>query len=227
MEEFMNLFIYVGGMLVFTLLIVKLIYGAIRHVLNGNDVKSHVESHTKDDLVETDNLVKIDAYVNERFLDAVDGTFEEKLKTIVNKQKMELPKEFKERIDRFNRLFVKGTENTENPHNFEQDELYKYEMYCIDEAVNLINFFKTDEIWNALVAESKTETPYDFVEFLKKNKGLTIDDRHSGNSMEQSFSLAKLYLHRPDLIPFQHGCLAQLVGDKGYYDDRGDVPKTK
>ncbi len=140
---------------------------------------------------------------------------------------MELPKEFKERIDRFNRLFVKGTENTENPHNFEQDELYKYEMYCIDEAVNLINFFKTDEIWNALVAESKTETTYDFVEFLKKNKGLTIDDSHSGNSMGQSFSLAKLYLYRPDLIPFQHGCLAQLVGDKGYYDDRGDVPKTK
>ena len=78
---------------------------------------------------------------------------------------MELPKEFKERIDRFNRLFVKGTENTENPHNFEQDELYKYEMYCIDEAVNLINFFKTDEIWNALVAESKAKTTYDFVEF--------------------------------------------------------------
>ena len=45
--------------------------------------------------------------------------------------------------------------------------------------------------------------------------------------MGQSFSLAKLYLYRPDLIPFQHGCLAQLVGDKGYYDDRGDVPKTK
>lgn len=30
---------------------------------------------------------------------------------------------------------------------------------------------------------------------------------------------------RPELVPYMHGCLAQLVGDEGYYDDRSDVPE--
>lgn len=37
-----------------------------------------------------------------------------------------LPKEFQDRIERFNRLFIKGA-----GHSFEEDTLYKYEMICI------------------------------------------------------------------------------------------------
>ena len=38
-------------------------------------------------------------------------------------KKEDLPKEFQERIDRFNKLFIQGTLNTDNPHNFEEDSL--------------------------------------------------------------------------------------------------------
>lgn len=138
--------------------------------------------------------------------------------------KEDLPKEFQERIDRFNKLFIQGTLDTENPHNFEEDELFEYEMLCMKEALKIVEFIKDKDTYEELLAESGTESSYEFIKFLK-DKGLQLDDGHSGNSMGQSFSLARCYITRPDLIPYMHGSLAPLVGDSGYYDDRSDIPK--
>ena len=139
-------------------------------------------------------------------------------------KKEDLPKEFQERIDRFNKLFIQGTSNTENPHNFEEDELFKYEIFCMKEALKIVEFIKDKETYEALLAESGTKSFYEFIEFLK-DKGLQLDEGHSGNTMGQSFSIALCYITRPDLIPYMHGSLAPLVGDSGYYDDRSDIPK--
>ena len=139
-------------------------------------------------------------------------------------KKENLPKEFQERIDRFNKLFIQGTLDTENPHNFEEDELFEYEMLCMKEALKIVEFIKDKETYEALLAESGTNSFYEFSKFLK-DKGLQLDDGHSGNTLGQSFSLARCYITRPDLIPYMHGSLALLVGDKGYHDDRSDIPK--
>ena len=137
--------------------------------------------------------------------------------------KEDLPKEFQERIDRFNKLFIQGTLNTENPHNFEEDKLFEYEMFCMTEAVKIIEFIKDKDTYKALLTEAGTKSLFEFVEFLE-NKGLKLDAGHSGNTMKQSFTLVLCYINRPDLVPYMHGSLAPLVGDSGYYDDRSDMP---
>lgn len=38
-------------------------------------------------------------------------------------------------------------------------------------------------------------------------------------------ALPKEFQERPELVPYIHGCLAQLVGDEGYHDNRSDIPK--
>lgn len=139
-------------------------------------------------------------------------------------KKEDLPKEFQERIDRFNKLFIQGTLNTENPHNFEEDSLFEYEMFCMKEALKIAEFIKDKKTHKALLIEANTKSLYEFIEFLK-DKGLKLDDGHSGNTMGQSFSIAQCYIIRPDLIPYMRGSLAPLVGDSGYYDDRSDIPK--
>ncbi len=138
-------------------------------------------------------------------------------------KKENLPKEFQERIDRFNKLFIQGTLDTENPHNFEEDELFEYEMYCMSEAMKLVEFIKDEDTYNALLTEADTKSLYELIEFLK-GKGLKLDDGHTGNTMGSSFSLFLCYIKKPDLIPYMHGSLASLVGDVGYYDDRSDLP---
>lgn len=139
-------------------------------------------------------------------------------------KKEDLPKEFQERIERFNRLFSEGTKDTNNPHNFEEDDLFKYEIFCIEEAIKITEFIKDKETYESLLEKSTTKSFYEFVESLKE-KGLQLDDGHSGNTMRQSFSLAGCYLTVPELIPYMHGSLAPLVGDAGYHDDRSDLPK--
>ena len=139
-------------------------------------------------------------------------------------KKENLPKEFQERIDRFNKLFIQGTLDTENPHNFEEDKLFEYEMFCMTEAIKIAEFVKDNDTYDALSAESNTKSFYEFIEFLK-DKGLKLDDGHSGNTMGSSFSLFLCYITKPELVPYMHGSLASLVGDSGYYDDRSDIPK--
>jgi hypothetical protein len=45
--------------------------------------------------------------------------------------------------------------------------------------------------------------------------------------MGASWLLFRIYISMPELVPYQHGCLAPLIGDEGYYDDRSDLPEIK
>lgn len=54
-----------------------------------------------------------------------------------NLTKEALPKEFQERIERFNRLFSEAGDGT-----FEENELFGYEMACIKQALSFAEYFK-------------------------------------------------------------------------------------
>lgn len=54
-----------------------------------------------------------------------------------NLTKESLPKEFQERIERFNRLFIEAGDGT-----FEENDLFGYEMGCIKQALSFTEFFK-------------------------------------------------------------------------------------
>lgn len=54
-----------------------------------------------------------------------------------NLTKEALPKEFQERIERFNRLFSEAGDRT-----FEENELFGYEMACIRQALSFAEYFK-------------------------------------------------------------------------------------
>ena len=140
-----------------------------------------------------------------------------------NLTKEQLPKEFQDRIERFNRLFKKGTY-----HSFEEDDLYKYEMICIAQALSFIDYFK-DKPFDDIVKIIKDEYNCNALLFIYdiKDKVPFFDKDHSGNSLGMSWRLFECYKIRPDLIPYMHGCLATLIGDEGYYDDRSDIPKYK
>ena len=68
---------------------------------------------------------------------------------------------------------------------------------------------------------------YGTLQMLLETKFLFFDEGYSGNSVGMSWRLFECYKVRPDLVPYMHGCLALLVGDQGYYDDRSDVPEIK
>ena len=133
-------------------------------------------------------------------------------------KKEELPKEYQERIDRFNRLFIKGTKNTDSPHNFEEDDLFEYEMYCIAESLKMVNFLKGLENY-----KEKINTLSELSELMKESE-YKLDEGHTGNSIGSSFMLARVYMEKPEILPYLHGSLAALVGDEGYHDDRSDIP---
>lgn len=158
----------------------------------------------------------------------------------------DLPQPFQDRIARFNRLFQKGTD-----HDFEHDELFGYEMFCIESALGFAEFLPNKESVEEFLDECEKEfkenppkkydweTKSNYEKRLSKGPGLIevtnkfrekypnnkihYED-HSGNSMGMSWSLFMTYVSQPELIPYMHGCLAGLVGDKGYYDDRSDIP---
>ena len=138
-----------------------------------------------------------------------------------NLTKEQLPKEFQDRIERFNRLFKEGTD-----HSFEEDDLYKYEMICIAQALSFIDYFK-DKPFDDIVKIIKDEYNCNALLFIYdiKDKVPFFDKSHNGNSLGMSWRLFECYKIRPDWIPYMHGCLANLIGDEGYYDDRSDIPK--
>lgn len=138
-----------------------------------------------------------------------------------NLTKEQLPQEFQERIERFNRLFLKGA-----GHSFEEDDLYEYEMACIKQALSFDEYLKDftyDDIEDIIRFENNDDL-YHFINKIK-DKLPYFDDGHSGNSLSMSWMLFQCYRLQPHLIPYMHGCLCHLVGDKGYYDDRSDIPK--
>lgn len=127
-----------------------------------------------------------------------------------NLTKEQLPKEFQDRIERFNRLFSTG-------HSFEEDDLYQYEMGCIAQALSFSEYFKDksfEEITKTIKDKHNNDV-YDFIDDIKGNVPF-FDEGHSGNSLAMSWRLFECYMH---------GCLAPLVGDEGYYDDRSDIPE--
>lgn len=140
-----------------------------------------------------------------------------------NLTKEQLPKEFQDRIERFNRLFSKGA-----GHSFEEDDLYQYEMGCIAQALSFSEYFKDksfEEITKTIKDKHNNDV-YDFIDDIKSNVPF-FDEGHSGNSLAMSWRLFECYKVHPNMVPYMHGCLAPLVGDYGYYDDRSDIPEFK
>lgn len=131
--------------------------------------------------------------------------------------KKDLPIEYQNRIERFNRLFLEGTKNEENPRNFEENDLFEYEMYCIEQSLNIAKYIKS-------IDQDKLKNLSHDELYNNMRKENIIDGNHTGNTFNSSLMLATCYNEYPHLIPYLHGSLAYLVGDKGYYDDRSDIP---
>nr|DAD59513.1 MAG TPA: hypothetical protein [Bacteriophage sp.] len=141
-----------------------------------------------------------------------------------NLKKEELPKEFKARIERFNQLFSKAT-----GHSFEEEEdLYQYEMGCIAQALSFSEYFKDKSLKeiNETIKDKYNNNIWNFIDDIE-SKVPFFDETHSGNSLAMSWELFECYKIHPDMIPYMHGCLAPLVGDERYCDDRSDIPKWK
>lgn len=135
-----------------------------------------------------------------------------------NFTKEQFPKEYLDRIDRFNRLFLVGC-----GHTFEEDDLFKYEVGCMKQSLSFYEYFKEmpQEEFEALC--KSVNDLYELTEKIKEDLPY-YDEGHSGNSMWSSWQLFLCYRNNPHLIPYMHGSLAQLVGDDGYHDDRTDIP---
>lgn len=101
-------------------------------------------------------------------------------------------------------------------------------MICIAQALSFIDYFK-DKPFADIFKIIKDEYNYNTLLFIYdiKDKVPFFDKGHSGNSLGMSWRLFECYKIRPDWIPYMHGCLATLIGDEGYYDDRSDIPKYK
>ena len=136
-----------------------------------------------------------------------------------NLTKESLPKEFQERIERFNRLFIEAGDGT-----FEENDLFGYEMGCIKQALSFTEFFKEMSLEECKAFYEKYPSLFELIEVIK-DKLPYFDNGHSGNSMSMSWMLYRCYKEKPELVPYMHGCLAQLVGDEGYHDNRSDVPE--
>ena len=106
--------------------------------------------------------------------------------------------------------------------------MYQYEMGCIAQALSFSEYFK-DKSFEEIVKTIKDKhnnDVYDFIDSIRSKVPL-FDEGHRVNSLEMSWKLFACYKIRPDWVPCMHGCLAPLVGDKGYYDDRSDIPEYK
>ena len=135
----------------------------------------------------------------------------------------DLPQEYQDRIKRFDYFFVENA-----GHSFQEDDLFKYEMFVMEESLTLYEHFKDVEDINTYIEEFtnafKKETgeypkTYDIV----KNVPNFRYSEHSGNTLNASFIMFVTYKTKPEMVKFLHGSLAPLVGDEGYFDNREDV----
>ena len=113
--------------------------------------------------------------------------------------------------------------------------LYEYEMEVIKEARNIVEFVEKksaengigmEEQWDRYIetARNKGYDTYDFVYKVLKPDGYDKwNDGHSGNSGTKSVLFAECLIKHPDMFPYIHGALAEMVGDAGYYDNREDA----
>ena len=137
----------------------------------------------------------------------------------------DLPQEYQDRIKRFDYFFVENA-----GHSFQEDDLFKYEMFVMEESLTLYEHFKDVEDINAYLEEFKVAFEK---EIGKKPKIFDIVkdvpnfrySEHSGNTLSASWLMFITYKTQPEMVKFLHGSLAPLVGDSGYYDNREDVKK--
>ena len=136
-----------------------------------------------------------------------------------------LPQEYQDRIKRFDYFFVENTD-----HSFQEDDLFKYEMFVMEESLTLYEHFKDIENMDDYIEEFKTafeketgEKPG--ISDIVKNIPNFRYSEHSGNTLSASWLMFITYKNKPEMVKFLHGSLAPLVGDSGYYDNREDVKK--
>lgn len=130
----------------------------------------------------------------------------------------DLPQEYQDRIKRFDYFFVENA-----GHSFQDDDLFKYEMFVMEQSLVLYDHFKNVEDMNAYLDElqkgsSEKLGVYDIV---KNIPGL--DEGHSVNTLGATWLMFMTYKTHPEMVKFLHGSLAPLVGDEGYFDNREDV----
>lgn len=136
-----------------------------------------------------------------------------------------LPQEYQDRIKRFDYFFVENTD-----HSFQEDDLFKYEMFVMEESLTLYEHFKDVENMDAYLEEFTTafeeETGHkpDISDIVKNIPNFRYSE-HSGNTLSASWLMFLTYKNKPEMVKFLHGSLAPLVGDSGYYDNREDVKK--
>lgn len=114
--------------------------------------------------------------------------------------------------------------------------LYDYEIMVINQSESVANFIieKSKEYnedikdtWNRYAKDEKDEyvTSFQFVKNIQSDGYQDWNSDHSGNSGNASITFANCLLFNIEIFPYLHGALAGLVGDKGYHDDRKDIPK--
>ena len=123
-----------------------------------------------------------------------------KSKPVLDARFNALPQFFKDRIRRFR----------ENNSKF-RIEYESYEMFCCEEAIKFLKYFKTKE-------EVEAFSKADYNE--QKKMVPDMSDDHSGNTFGSACQLAWLYLDNPKNVVLMHGALSTLVGSEDY----GDIP---
>lgn len=135
----------------------------------------------------------------------------------------ELPQEYQDRVKRFDYFFVENA-----GHSFQEDDLFNYEMFVMEESLTLYKHFKDVEDIDAYLEEFKTAFEKETgrkpeISDVVKNVPNFRYSEHSDNTLNASWLMFITYKTKPEMVKFLHGSLANLVGDKGYYDDRHDV----
>lgn len=135
----------------------------------------------------------------------------------------DLPQEYQDRIKRFDYFFVENT-----GHSFQEDNLFKYEMFVMEESLTLYEHFKDVEDINAYLEEftnafkKETGKEPDISDIVKNVPNFRYSE-HSGNTLSASWLMFITYKTKPEMVKFLHGSLVPLVGDEGYFDNRKDV----
>ena len=130
----------------------------------------------------------------------------------------DLPQEYQDRIKRFDYFFVENTD-----HSFQEDDLFKYEMFVMEQSLVLYDHFKNVEDMNAYLDELQkgSSEKLEIYDIVKNIPGL--DKGHSANTLGATWLMFMTYKTHPEMVKFLHGSLAPLVGDEGYFDNREDV----
>ena len=135
----------------------------------------------------------------------------------------DLPQEYQDRIERFDYFFVENA-----GHSFQEDSLFDYEMFVMEESLTLYEHFKDVENIDKYLEEFKNAFELEngrapeISDIVKTVPNFKLSE-HSGNTLNASWLMFITYKTKPEMVKFLHGSLANLVGDKGYYDNRKDV----